>query len=68
MYQKESKERARENQDLKAREKVCQNTSKRKARAHPYVLECERIKKQQIRQEKRTFNDDLGINISRKKN
>ena len=43
------------------------NTSKRKARANPYVLECERIKKQQIRQEKRKFNDDLGINISRKK-
>ena len=67
VYQKESKERARENQDFKAREKVCQNTSKRKARANPYVLECERIKKQQIRQEKRKFNDDLGINISRKK-
>ena len=67
VYQKESKERARENQDFKAREKVCQNTSKKKARANPYVLECERIKKQQIRQEKRKFNDDLGINISRKK-
>ena len=67
VYQKESKERARENQDFKAREKVCQNTYKRKARANPYVLECERIKKQQIRQEKRKFNDDLGINISRKK-
>ena len=68
VYQKESKARAREKQDFKAREKVCQNTSKRKARANPYVLECERIKKQQIRQEKRKFNDDLGINISRKKN
>ena len=34
---------------------------------NPYVLECERIKKQQIRQEKRKFNDDLVIKISRKK-
>ena len=34
---------------------------------NPYVLECERIKKQQIRQEKRKINDDLEITNPRKK-
>ena len=58
----------RELEKIRILRQVCQNTSKRKARANPYVLECEGIKKQQIRQEKRKFNDDLGINISRKKN
>ena len=37
------------------------------ARENPYVLECERIKKQQIRQEKRKINDDLEITVPRKK-
>ena len=67
VYQKESKERARENHAFKAREKVYQNTSKRKARENPYILECERIKKQQIRQEKRKFNDDSGMINTRKR-
>ena len=55
---------ARESQAFKAREKVYQNASKRKARENPYILECERIKKQQIRQEKRKFNDNVEINVS----
>ena len=58
---------ARENQAFKAREKVYQNASKRKARENPYILECERIKKQQIRQEKRKFNDNVEINVPRKR-
>ena len=40
---------------------------KKRARENPYVLECERIKKQQIRQEKRKINDDLEITNPRKK-
>ena len=40
---------------------------KKRARENPYVLECERIKKQQIRQEKRKINDDLEITVPRKK-
>ena len=68
MYQKKSKQRARENQTFKEQEKESQNQSKKRARENPYVLECERIKKQQIRQEKRKINDDLEINVPRKKN
>ena len=69
VYQKKSKQRARENQTFKEQEKECQNQSKKKrARENPYVLECERIKKQQIRQEKRKINDDLEITVPRKKN
>ena len=41
--------------------------SKRKARENPYVLECGRIKKQQIRQEKRKFNDNSGIDVPKKR-
>ena len=41
--------------------------SKRKARENSYFLECERIKKQQIRQEKRKFSDDSGIDVPRKR-
>ena len=44
-----------------------QKESKRKARENPYFLECERIKKQQIRQEKRKINDDSGIDVPRKR-
>ena len=67
VYQKKSKQRARENQTFKEQEKESQNQSKKRARENPYVLECERIKKQQIRQEKRKINDDLEINVPRKK-
>ena len=66
VYQKKSKQRARENQTFKEQEKESQNQSKKRAREYPYVLECERIKKQQIRQEKRKI-DDLEINVPRKK-
>ena len=44
-----------------------QKESKRKARENPYFLECERIKKQQLRQEKRKINDDSGIDVPRKR-
>ena len=64
--EKEAMRSARENQAFKAREKVYQNASKRKARENPYILECERIKKQQIRQEKRKFNDNVEITVPRK--
>ena len=65
--ERESKQLARENEAYSAQEKVYQNASKKKARENPFVLECERIKKQQKRQEKRKFNDDSGINVPRKK-
>ena len=65
--EREAKRSAREKQAFKAREKVYQNASKRKARENPYILECERIKKQQIRQEKRKFNDNFEINVPRKR-
>ena len=39
----------------------------KKARENPYVLECERIRKQHIRQEKRKFNDNSGVNFPRKR-
>ena len=67
VYQKRSKQLSREDEAFISQEKVNQNASKKKARENPYVLECERIKKQQKRQEKRKFNDDLGINVPRKR-
>ena len=39
----------------------------KKARENPYVLECERSKKQKLRQDKRKFNDSLDINLPRKR-
>ena len=65
--EREAMRSARENQAFKAQEKVYQNAFKRKARENPYILECERIKKQQIRQEKRKFNDNVEINVPRKR-
>ena len=65
VYQKRSKQLSREDEAFISQEKVYQNASKKKARENPYVLECERIKKQQKRQEKRKFNDDSGINVPR---
>ena len=67
MYQKASKQSARENPAFIAREKVYQNASKKKARKTPYVLECERIKQQQIRQEKRKFDDMSALNLPSKR-
>ena len=64
--EREAKQSARENQTYKAQQKINQNMSKSKARENPYVRECERIKKQQIRQEKRKFNDNSGIDVPRK--
>ena len=65
--EREIKQSARENQTYTAQEKIKQNMSKRKARENPYVCECERIKKQQIRQEERKFNDNSGIDVRRKR-
>ena len=67
MYQKESKQSARRNPGFRAKETVYQKESKRKARENPYFRECVRIQKQQIRQEKRKFNDDSGIVVPRKR-
>ena len=39
----------------------------KKARNNPYVLECERIRKQQIRQEKRKINEISEVNVPRKR-
>ena len=65
--EREAKQSARENQAFKTQEKVYQNVSKRKDRRNPYILECERIKRQQIRQEKRKFHDNSEINVPRKR-
>ena len=67
VYQKRSKQLSREDEAFISQEKVYQNASKKKARENPYVLECERIKKLQKRQEKRKFNYDSGINVPRKR-
>ena len=52
---------------LKSKKKNARISQKKRARENPYVLECERIKKQQIRQAKRKINDDLEITVPRKK-
>ena len=39
---------------------------KKRARENPYVLECERIRKQQIRQEKRKINEISEVNVLEK--
>ena len=67
VYQKKSKQLARENQAFKTHEKVFQNKSKKKARENAYVRECERIKKQQVRQEKRKFDGSSEIITPRKR-
>ena len=67
VYQKESKQLARENQAFKTKEKAYQNISKKKARENAYVRECERIKKQQVRQEKRKFDDSSEVTTPRKR-
>ena len=38
----------------------------KRARENPYVLECERIRKQQIRQEKRKVNEISEVNVLEK--
>ena len=53
---------------LKSKKKNARISQKKKGKGNPYVLECERIKKQQIRQEKRKIYDDLEITVLRKKN
>ena len=67
MYQRKSKQLARENQAFIEKENVYQNASKKRARENPYVLECERIRKQQIRQEKRKINEISEVNVPRKR-
>ena len=39
----------------------------KRARENPYILECERIRKQQIRQEKRKINEISEVNVLRKR-
>ena len=65
--ERESKQSARKNQTFNAKVRIYQNASKKKARKNPYFLECERIKKQQVRQEKRKFEDNSGINVPTKR-
>ena len=67
VYQLQSKQSARENQNFNAKERIYQKASKQKARENLYFLECERIKKQQVRQEKRKFEDNSGIHVARKR-
>ena len=40
---------------------------KKRARGNPYVLQCERIRKQQIRHEKRKINEISEVNVLRER-
>ena len=67
MKEMESKQHARKDPVFKDREIKYQKVSKQNARKNPIVLECERIKKQQIRQEKRKCTDNSRLNVPTKR-
>ena len=49
--------KARQDRDYKAKELVAQRKFKQNARKNPFVLECERVKKQEYRKEKRKIDE-----------
>ena len=55
--QRKSKQKARQDRDFKAKELVAQRKSKQNARKNPFVLECERVKKQEYRRKKRKIDE-----------
>ena len=48
--------KARQDRDYKAKELVAQRKSKQNARKNPFVLECERVKKQENRRMKQKLD------------
>ena len=56
--QRKSKQDARQDRDYKAKELVVQRKSKQDARKNPFVLECERVKKQENRRMKRKLDKE----------
>ena len=56
--QRKSKQDARQDRDYKAKELVAQRKSKQNARKNPFVLECERVKKQENRRMKRKLDKE----------
>ena len=59
--QRKSKQNARQDRDYKAKELLAelaaQRKSKQNARKNPFVLECERVKKQEFRKKKRKIDE-----------
>ena len=49
--------KARQDRDYTAKELVAQRKSKQNARKNPFVLECERVKKQEYRKKKRKIDE-----------
>ena len=55
--QRKSKQNARQDRDYKAKELVAQCKSKQNARKNPFILECERVKKQEYRKKKQKIDE-----------
>ena len=71
--QRKHMHKARQDRDYKAKELVAQLKSKQNARKNPFVLECERVKKQEYRRKKRKIDEvneyiDLEETHKRRKN
>ena len=57
LAQRKHMHKARQDRDYKAKELVAQCKSKQNARKNPFVLECERVKKQECRKKKRKIDE-----------
>ena len=71
--QRKHMHKARQDRDYKTKELVAQRKSKQNARKNPFVLECERVKKQEYRRKKRNIDEvneyiDLEETHKRRKN
>ena len=55
------KQKAIQDCDFKVTEVEYQRKSKQNARSNPFVLECERIKKQETRQQKQKLEDACNV-------
>ena len=68
--QRKHMHKARQDRDYKAKELVAQRKSKQNARKNPFVLECERVKKQEYRRKKRKIdevNEYIDLEETRKR-
>ena len=68
--QRKHMHKARQDRDYKAKEFVAQRKSKQTTRKNPFVLECERVKKQENRRMKRKLdkeNECINLETTRKK-
>ena len=57
LAQRKHMHKARQDRDYTAKELVAQRKSKQNARKNPFVLECERVKKQEYRKKKRKIDE-----------